>query len=507
MTVKPSVFDGVKVNSEVQKTELLEVENLSQKEYCENPEDVKNSEVVKKLLSIINRKANYTLDIKPKNSNLNDIYERFTKNLPITLKQLNYFRDFLSTDDLLDEAQKIVSKLLILKWEKNSAFIDSFLTDWEWKFIIDNFVNYLSVQIENYNLVIDIEDESSIKLVSNTKEWDYYTYKSNWKTWIFIVSDWEIFMLKKLFEDVNLLNNWLIFCRVNNKDSGITELGANWFSWLLYDFDWSDFKLMEKLPWTIDARNTEKENLFITSSNLIWFWLTEIAKWEMEPGKLWVEVTELLWPAYNNIRFQWKFIKASRKYSESEDIYDIYINNDDWIELAYTTKSDLSMWLRDLWDNYYLIETTYWKSILKLDNHNVFNAVDNRLLDMQHTNIGSLMKWDPVMINHNNETWIYVFEKTSWKLTKLIDATNINLNSPEMDWDMMTISTEYWKEIFFYKDWKLYEFSKWYSLHTWYIYWYLKKWFFGEKFFIKPSFDYMANYLTEVRTPLRLRAK
>ena len=165
------------------------------------------------------------------------------------------------------------------------------------------------------------------------------------------------------------------------------------------------------------------------------------------------------------------------------------------------------MWLRDLWDNYYLIETTYWKSILKLDNHNVFNAVDNRLLDMQHTNVESLMKWDPVMINHNNETWIYVFEKTSWKLTKLIDATNINLNSPEMDWDMMTISTEYWKEIFFYKDWKLYEFSKWYSLHTWYIHWYLKKWFFGEKFFIKTSFDYMANYLTEVRTPLRLRTK
>ena len=56
------------------------------------------------------------METKPKNSNLNDIYERFTKNLPITLKQLNYFRDFLSTDDLLDEAQKIVSKLLILKW-------------------------------------------------------------------------------------------------------------------------------------------------------------------------------------------------------------------------------------------------------------------------------------------------------------------------------------------------------------------------------------------------------
>lgn len=507
MTVKPSVFDGVNVTSESQKTELSAVENLSQKEYCENIEDLKNSEFVPKLISIIEKKVSSILEQLKINNSINSIYKKFINNLPITKVELKSIVDFFKNKEIYEEIEKFVLKLLFLYWEKNKDFVENYLKNPEWNITSTKFIEHILWELETYKYVIDIEDESSIKLVSKTKEWDYYTYKSNWKTWIFIVSDWEIFMLKKLFEDVNLLNNWLIFCRVNNKDSGITELGANWFSWLLYDFDWSDFKLMEKLPWTIDARNTEKENLFITSSNLIWFWLTEIAKWEMEPGKLWVEVTELLWPAYNNIRFQWKFIKASIKYSESEDIYDIYINNDDWIELAYTTKSDLSMWLRDLWDNYYLIETTYWKSILKLDNHNVFNAVDNRLLDMQHTNIVSLMKWDPVMINHNNETWIYVFEKTTWKLTKLIDATNINLNSPEMDWDMMTISTEYWKEIFFYKDWKLYEFSKWYSLHTLYIYWYLKKWFFGEKFFIKPSFDYMANYLTEVRTPLRLRAK
>lgn len=505
MTIKPSVFDGVNVKNELQKVELMSIENTSQKEYCENPEDIKNSETVKKIISIVSRKAHYTLDSKPENSNLNEIYDRFTKNLPITLKQLNYFKDFLSNTALLNDAQKIVSKLLILVWKNNSDFINSFLKDSEWNFIIDNFINYLSEKIENYNLVVDIDDDDIIYLMSSEKEWDYYTYKSNWKTWIFIVSNWEIFILKKLFEKITLLNNWLIYCRIKNIDSEIIELWDKWFWWLIYDFDWSDFILMKKLPWTIEVINTEKENLFITSGNMIWYWLTEIAKWEMEEWKLWVEVTELLWPVYNSIRFQWNFIKASRQYSESEDMYEIYINTGDSIELTYTVKSGLSMWLRDLWDNYYQIETTYWKSIFRLDGHNVFNIVDNRLLNMYHTNIQTLMKWEPTLVNNNNEHWIYLFDKITWKLTKLIDT--ININSPEMDWDMMTLNTEYWKEILFYKNWKIYEFNKWYKLYKWYIYWFIKKWLFGDKIFVKNSFEYMEPYLTEVETPIRLKTK
>lgn len=503
MTIKPSIFDGVNVKSEIQRVELLAVENASQKEYCENPEDIKNSDTVKKIISIVSRKANYTLDSKPENSNLNEIYDRFTKNLPITLKQLNYFKAFLSDINLNNEAQKIVSKLLILVWKNNSDFINSFLKDSEWNFIIDNFINYLSEKIENYNLIVDIDVDDIIYLMSSEKEWDYYTYKSKWKTWIFIVSNWKIFMLKKLFEDINLLNNWLIFCRVNNKDSEIIELGSNWFSWLLYDFDWNDFKLMEKLPWTIEVRNTQKEDIFITSANLIWYWLSEISKWEIEPGKLWVEITELLWPSYNSIKFQWNFILASRKFSESEYISEIYVITYKWIELAHTAKTNWNVWLNDLWNNYYLIETVYWKGIYKLDDDNILNSFNNTLLNMNHLNIYSLMKWEPTLVNNNNESWIYIFDKITWKLTKLIDTTNINLNSPEMDWDMMTLNSEYWEETFFYKNWKLYDFKKWFTLHKWY----LKKWFFGEKIILKNSFEYMEPYLTEIKTPIRLKAK
>lgn len=507
MTVKPSAFDGVNITSEAQRIQLLEVENLSQKEYCENPEDIKNSEFVFKFISLIEKKVSSILEQLKINNSINLIYKKFINNLPITKIELNSIINFFKNEEINKEIEKFVLKLLFLYWEKNKDFIENFLKNSKWNLSSSKFIEYILWELESYNLVIDIENENSIKLVSKTKEWDYYTYVSEWKTWFFIVSNGEIFMLKKLFDQINILNNWLVYCRVENKTSWITEFGNIWLSGLLYKFNWNEFVLMEKMSWTIDVQNTQKEDLFITSENLIWYWLSEISVWDTKEDKLWVEITELLWPVYNNIRFQGNFVISSRPNKENKDIFEIYVNVDNQLELAHTTESNSIIWLRDLWDNYYLVDDDSWKNIYKLDEHNIFEIVDTRLLKMFHTNIEQLIKWEPTLISHNKESWIYIFDKNTWKLTKLIDATNINLNSPEMDWDMMTISTEYWKEIFFYKDWKIYEFSKWYSLHTWYIYWYIKKWFFGEKVFVKNSFDAMAPYLTEIRIPIRLRAK
>ncbi len=507
MTVKPSVFDGVNVTSEAQKIQLLEVENLSQKEYCENPEDIKNSEFVLKFILLIEKKVSSILEQLKINNSIASIYKKFINNLPITKIELNSIINFFKNEEINKEIEKFVLKLLFLYWEKNKDFVENYLKNSEWNLSSNKFIEYILWELESYNFVIDIENENSIKLVSKTKEWDYYTYESGWKTWIFIVSNGEIFMLKKMFNQITLLNNWLVFCRIENKNSGITEFGNEWLSGLLYKFNWNEFVLMEKLPWTIDVQNTQKEDLFTTSTNLIWYWLSEISVWDKKQDELWVEVTELLSPVYNSIRFQGNFVIVSRPNRENRDIYEIYVNVDNKLELAHTTESNSTIWLRDLWNNYYLVDDVSWKNIYKLDEHNIFEIVDPRLLNMFHANIEQLMKWEPSLISNNKETWIYVFDKNTWKLTKIIDATNINLNSPEMDWDMMTISTEYWKEIFFYKDWKIYEFSKWYSLHTWYIYWYLKKWFFGEKIFVKNSFDTMAPYLTEIKTPIKLRAK
>jgi len=225
--------------------------------------------------------------------------------------------------------------------------------------------------------------------------------------------------------------------------------------------------------------------------------LYKINKLNIESNKLWVEIIKLLWAVYNNINFQGNFMIASKYYSESENVCEFYIITDKWIELSHTTKSNNIILLRDLWDNYYLVEDNNWKNIYKLDDNNVFNIVDNRLLNMDHTSINKLFKWEPTLINSNNETWIYVFDKSTWKLTKLIDVININLNFPEMDWDMMIITSEYWEERFFYKNWKLYKFKKWYTLHNWYF----KKWFFGEKIILKNSFKDMEQYLNEIVIP------
>lgn len=509
MTIKPSIFDWKVINNELEKFDLLGLENSNQKEYCENPKDLLKSDFSWRLILIIERKVSAILEKLNINTNISSIYKKFVNNLPITKLELESIIKFFKSEEISNQIENFVWKLLFLYWEKNKEFIENYLKNESWNINPRKIIQYILWELETYKYVVDVKNENSIILLGKTREWDYYTYESDWKTWIFIVSNWEIFMLKKLFEKISLLSNGLIFCRVENKSSGITELGSNWFSGLIYDFDWNDFKLMEKMNWTIEAIETPIENYFITSQNLIWYWLTEISKWDTSEDKLWVEINQLLWDTHNNIRFQGNFVIARRNKTENENIFEIYVNTDSWLELAHTTTSDLVIWLRDLWDNYFLVEDSAWKNIYKMDKYNIFNNIDDILIWSYIWNIDKLMKWEPTLIRSKKETWIYIFDKKASKLTKLIDVENGNTNSPEINWDMMIIPNNNWNHIFFYKDWKLYDFKKWYKLikSDTSSQEYIKKWFFGKKILLKNNINDMFEYLEELVIPFKLNTK
>ncbi|MDD2907437.1 MAG: hypothetical protein PHH98_02235 [Candidatus Gracilibacteria bacterium] len=506
MTAKPSVFDGTNVTNKIEKIELLSIEATSQKEYCENPEDIKNSETTIKFLSVIEKRVGKILEISLVNSSISEIYVKFISNTPLTKAEFKAIYSFLSKENVLNEIEFLMSKLLILHGERNDNFINSFLKNEDGNFTALNFVSYIKDKLTNYKLVVDIENGDSIKLLEKTKEGNYYTYKSNGKIGIFIVSNGEIIMLKKLFEKVTLLNNGLIFCLINNKDLNDTGIGFEGFTGLIYDFDGEQFNQMSKIPGTLELRETNIENYFITN-NLVGNGLTEISKFDTNEEKLGVEVNELLPKIYNNIRMQGKFIIANKDKSENENIFEIYINTEKGLELVHTTLSDLVIGLRDLGNNYYLVEDNTGKNIYKLDEHNIFNIVDNKLLNMSVVNTQSLMRGEPTVISNNNEAGIYIFDYNTGKLRKLIDVTNTNLKSLEIDGDMLTISTNFGKNIFFYKDGKIYDFIKGYKIYSGYIYGYLKKGLLGEKFFIKNSFEYMSEYLSEIVTPIKLKTK
>lgn len=516
MLCKKSMFPtnklGQKIISNQHDLELSNLEDSSRKEFCQNIEDLKNAETTIRLIDFVAEKTTHIINDKEnKNSKIIDYYISIITNEPITIDEQNYLLEFLKDENSFKIAQNIFSKLILLQWNENNYFIQNFLKNSEWKLDITQFINYLINMLTNYKLIFINCDE--IKFIHELNNNKFYKYKLNWKTWLFVVKDNEIFCLNWTFENIKILENWFIFIVKENKviDRDF-EKPYEEKIWILYKFNWSDFEILKKMPWIIDITKLNETNYLSSWEN----W----KKWLIEIIEINTEVTRKLNIEYDRLNIKWQFILTWNNLEDNKYKLWVHINTANWceklleeecIEEDFITSNykKLVSEFQVINENYVQIETINWTNIYKYDkNDNSLKIVP--WLEAIHSiwNIIELFNWTPIYIKYENwRSWLYTFNKETWELICIFfDINNkLSINNPKFDWDKIEIIWANFDNLLFWKNAKLYTLKKWYKLWDSSRELYICKWFFWPQIKTENNFEKMKEYLEEAILPIIIK--
>lgn len=512
----------------------------SSQEFCSNEIDVIESETVNRIICLIEKKS-WEIEAEDISTSASEIYERFMDSYPISIKERDYLIAFFSDEKVKFQAQKIVSKLNIIQWPENKKFIRSFLENEKWENDTSNPIRCILYNLENYPFVLNFEYDEIEEIQNDKIKWRKFIFEKEGKKGFVITNNDKIFTLPyDFFEDLTVLDNWLIFWNI---EFSITDSSEKEKMWIFYQFTWEWFEKIKEFEWIKQVNIvTYNWDIFYKSDNWkLWLlWVNETKKWEKEE----LQIEWLLEPRFDIIKSKNWFIFGFTEKEEDENSWKLEIFTHDKAEQSHLSPSlenSISKALEidnvphdyfarkhkiipynffDNWE-YLSIYWPEWVNYYKVDveNKKIIPIEWLQWVDWTRNPVWHIFSSEkPVFVKYKNWEWaVMIYDKNTNSVKKLFVWDNIAWLGIGFYEDKKLLLLEWYREsckwnrwsiynYSFYIDWVIYIPKKWYRFKdidrgyiyiekVWWIFWIWKKqilWKNFEKFqeYLEPVKEY-----------------